>query len=275
MAGPAIDMIGPHVHAQLAARAGRPVVIGICGAQGSGKSTIAAGLAERLRVAGLRAATLSIDDIYLDRQERERLAATHPLLRTRGVPGTHDVDLGRRTIEACGRDGTCILPRFSKSADSRAPESAWERVEGPVEVLLFEGWCVGALPQAAAALAEPVNALERLDDPDGRWRRYVNDCLDGSYRPLFDRIDWLVLLAAPNFDCVAGWRRQQEHRLRASLPAAGKGLDATMDDAGIDRFVQHYQRITQHILAEMPGRANLTIRLDEARRPVAQQEPLS
>lgn len=260
-----IDLIEPHARSWAAA-ARRPLVIGLCGAQGSGKSTVSAGLADRLRAQGLAVALLSIDDIYLSREEREALASVHPLLRTRGVPGTHDVALGLRSIEACGRSGASLLPRFSKRNDTREPESAWARIEGPVDIVLFEGWCVGAVPQAPMALVEPVNALERIEDPDCRWRRHVNDHLGDAYQRLFDRIDRLILLAAPSFDCVSGWRKEQEHKLRASLPS--EDLGETLCDAEIERFVQHYQRITQHILAEMPGRADVTIRLDEERRPI-------
>lgn len=268
LAASTIDLIEPGVRALLLERMQRPIVVGICGAQGSGKSTVSAGLAERLRATGLKVALLSIDDIYLTHEERDALAEVHPLLLTRGVPGTHDVELGLRTIDSCGKAGICMLPRFSKRDDTREPVNAWEKVEGPVDIMLLEGWCVGAVPQAEDALAEPVNPLEAREDPDGRWRRYVNDCLAHDYQRLFDRIDWLVLLGAPSFDCVAGWRKEQEHKLRASLLAAGASLGATLDDAGVDRFIQHYQRITQHILTEMPGRADLTIRLDKARRPI-------
>jgi D-glycerate 3-kinase len=210
---------------------------------------------------------LSIDDIYFSRHEREALAAIHPLFRTRGVPGTHHVELGIRTVMACAMPGTIALPRFSKRYDRREPESAWDYIEGPVDVLLFEGWCVGARPQTPAELVEPANELERCEDARGVWRRHVNDCLAGSYQTLFDMIDWLVLLAAPGFETIGGWRTQQEHELRATLTAAGQGLGATMDDVGVDRFIQHYQRITQHILQEMPKRAAFTLYLDEKRAP--------
>lgn len=269
LAGSIIDLIEPGVHARLEKSAQRPIVIGLCGAQGSGKSTVSEGLKRRLRAAGLTVALLSIDDIYLTCEERQALGAVHPLLRTRGAPGTHDIELGLRTLDACASAQTCLLPRFSKRNDTRKPVSEWDRVEAPVDVVVFEGWCVGGMPQNEETLVNPVNDLERLEDPDGRWRRYVNDCLAGSYQQLFERIDWLVLLAAPSFDCIEGWRKEQEQNLRASLFATGVGLGVTLDDSGVRRFVQHFQRITQHILAEMPGRADITIRLDEHRRPVA------
>jgi D-glycerate 3-kinase len=244
------------------------VIVGLCGAQGSGKSTVAAAVSDRLG-RDISIATLSIDDLYLSRQDRERLAReVHPLLRTRGVPGTHDVDLGTQVLDSLCRPGRTRLPRFDKAQDARLPRDRWPAVQGPVKIVLFEGWCVGARPQPPEDLAAPVNALERDDDPDGVWRRFANNALAGPYQALFARLHRLVLLAAPGFDVVARWRRQQEHELRARLKSQGRGLEHTMDDAAIERFVQFYERLTQHVLAEIPHRADLLIRLNEERRVV-------
>jgi D-glycerate 3-kinase len=273
LASATIDLIEPRLRAALAAGGRCPFVVGLCGAQGSGKSTVSEGLQARLEASGLKVALLSIDDLYLPREDREALAAeVHPLCRTRGVPGTHDPALGEAVIAACGEAGEVALPRFDKAEDTRAPEAGWPRIVAPVDVVLFEGWCVGARAQDDAALEVPVNALERDEDGDGVWRRWANDRLAGDYQRLFARIDWLVLLKAPGFAVVAGWRQEQEHKLRAALAAEGKGLAATLDDAGVKRFIQHYQRITEHLLTEMPGRADLTVSLDAERRPVSVHE---
>src|SRR6187551_1750031 len=165
------------------------VVVGLCGAQGSGKSTAAAALVEILQQEELPAVALSIDDFYLPRTERIALAqAVHPLLVTRGVPGTHDVELAQATIDSLAGEEPTLLPSFDKAVDDRLPRSRWRAVQGPMRVLILEGWCVGALPQSADQLAEPVNALEREEDPDGSWRGYVNAALSGRYRALFDRL---------------------------------------------------------------------------------------
>lgn len=247
----------------MASKPRRPFVLGICGAQGSGKTTLSDRLEARCRMAGIGTAQLSIDDLYLTRTERETLARdVHPLFRTRGVPATHDVALGLGIFEELDRGLPAPLPRFDKAVDDRAPSERWQWAAAGTQVVIFEGWCVGARPQSADALIEPVNALERDEDPAETWRRYVNDALAGPYQQLFARIDLLVLLAAPSFDVVRGWRIEQEHELRGM---AGGDAAGVMSDAEVGRFIQHYERLTRHILAEMPDRADLLLRLNEDR----------
>jgi D-glycerate 3-kinase len=247
---------------------GRPIVAGLCGSQGSGKSTMAAFLKALLEAKGLKTAILSIDDLYLTLPERERLATdVHPLLKTRGVPGTHDVGLGHALIDVL-TDGVAevSMPRFDKAEDTRAKAETWPRVAAPVDVVLLEGWCVGAIPQAEAALVEPVNALERDEDAGGTWRRYVNDRLKGDYAGLFGRIDILALLKAPSFEVVYGWRSLQETKLAERVKREGLTGTKVMDAAQIRRFLMFYQRLTEWILEEMPDRAAILMPLDEHHR---------
>ncbi|CAN7508235.1 kinase [Caulobacter sp. LjRoot300] len=258
------------LHAPLAERIaavamGPAFVVGICGPQGSGKTTTVRVVAALLAARGLTVATLSLDDLYLPRADREALAReVHPLLRTRGVPGTHDVALGLAVLDGLAGEGETALPRFDKAADDRAPAEAWPVVAGPVDIVLFEGWCVGARPEPAKALAVPINALERERDPDGAWRAYVNAALAGPYRALFARPDLLVLFTAPDFETVLAWRREQEAKLRERLAATGQG--GAMSDDEVAVFVQHYERLTRHIAREMPARADIVVALDQDRR---------
>jgi D-glycerate 3-kinase len=260
------------LHVPLAARIGAVAmgpafVVGICGPQGSGKSTAVLVLSRLLEQLGLRVATLSLDDLYLPIEDREALARdVHPLLRTRGVPGTHDVALGVALLESLAEPGRTAIPRFDKAADTRAPAQTWPSVESPVDIVLFEGWCVGARPEPVAALHKPVNALEREHDRDGAWRAHVNAALAGPYRALFARLDLLVQFVAPDFETVLAWRQEQERKLRDRLAAAGQGTARAMDAAQVAAFVQHYERLTRHIAREMPARADLVIRLDGERR---------
>lgn len=250
----------------LAQKHGQLAVIGLCGAQGSGKSTLARTLLEKCRAQGIAAAALSIDDLYLPRSARLHLAqSVHPLLATRGVPGTHDIALGMNLLEALKRGEPRGLPSFSKAIDDRLPPSDWETAPEDCQLLLFEGWCVGARPQAAEALVRPINDLERLEDPQGVWRRFANDALAGPYEPLFGAIDTLMLLQAPGFETVFEWRLQQEEELRAQVGAGAPGL---MNAPQIARFIQHYERLTRHILVEMPNRANLVVGMAADRTPL-------
>lgn len=242
-------------------------VAGVSGPQGAGKSTLVAAIARLLRDEGLKVAALSLDDLYLTRAERAGLAAqVHPLLTTRGPPGTHDVGLGLATLDALARPGGTPLPRFDKAVDDRAPPSDWPVLEGPADIVLLEGWCLGARPQGAAALAAPVNALERDDDPDGRWRRHGDAALAGDYRRLFSRIDFLAVLTAPDFAVVRGWRREQEAKLIQRLSETGG--EGGMSPAALERFLDHYERLSAWCAADLPPRADVHLPLGADRRPV-------
>ncbi len=236
------------------AAAGRSILVGFNGVQGSGKTTLCYFLELLLgRDHGLKTATLSLDDLYLGRQARARLAAAvHPLFATRGVPGTHDLALGNTLITALlTGDRPVASPRFDKGRDEPAPGQLL--VAAPVDVLLFEGWCVGAEAQAAVALAVPVNALEATEDPSGIWRGHVNDALAGDYKQFYSRIDRLVTLLAPDFEVVQGWRRQQE----APLQAQGLGMDA----AAISHFIAHFERLSRAQLLTIAAKADVVIPL--------------
>ncbi|MEG3175453.1 kinase [Sphingomonas sp. RB3P16] len=252
------------------AEAGRPLIVGINGAQGSGKSTVCRFLeAALLPEVGLSAVTVSLDDLYLTRPERLRLAReVHPLLGTRGVPGTHDARLGMSVIDHLAAGHDTLVPHFSKALDDRLPQAEWSRHHGAVDIVLFEGWCVGATPQTPQALAAPINALERECDGDGVWRRHVNDALGGAYAEWFARIDRLVMLLPPTFGCVVRNRLLQEHKLRARAPDAAK----VMDDAEVRRFVSHYERLTRSMFVALPERADVVFALDEAQDVVSMRQ---
>lgn len=243
----------------------RAVVVGVCGAQGSGKSTLALFLENWLRrESGLAATNLSLDNLYLGKQERLELAdRQHPLLRTRGVPGTHDVALAEECLRnLTSVDGNVAIPVFDKTTDDRLPNSRWRSVATPVDVVLFEGWCVGARPQSDDELRTPVNALEAEEDVDGAWRRYVNDRLRDDYAGLFRYLDALLLLRVPSFDKIIEWRGLQEERLRGSC-----------NQHEIERFTRHFERLTRHTLASMPGYANALIDIDAEHRLASLEFP--
>ncbi len=243
---------------------GEPIIIGICGTQASGKSTASAQVAAYFDARGLTVAVLSLDDLYIGRAARAELATNiHPLFATRGPAGTHDVALGLDVFAKLKAGDPVHLPRFAKGQDEPLPRSEWPLIEGRCDVILFEGWCVGARPQDETALADPVNELERGEDPQGIWRRAINAHLGGPTAALFGVIDKLIYLRPPSFDIVYQWRCEQEHEMIAK--AGANRPPAAMTDEQIARFIAHYERMTCHIMSEMPPRADLLIALSEAR----------
>lgn len=240
-------------------------VIGMHGGQGSGKSTLSKALAGVLQdVFGWNVAILSIDDLYLPHADRQRLAQTvHPLFATRGVPGTHDAALGIQLLQqlrTLPAGATLTFPAFDKASDDRLPPERWHQVTGPVDLVLFEGWCVGNRPVSADQLRQPLNALETAEDADGHWRQSVNLQLAGLYREWFAQIDCLLMLKVPDMQAVLEWRGLQEQGNRQS--AAGNGPDRSLDAARLQRFVQHYQRLTEQALQHMPAFADLILTLN-------------
>lgn len=236
---------------------GKTFVLGVNGAQGSGKSTLCEFLALILQEAyGYKVAGLSVDDLYKTLGEREAMAdEIHPLFITRGVPGTHDVELGLNILRALAAPGKAAMPCFDKARDDRRPMAEWKVFQGPADVVVFEGWCVGSRAQDCGELCPPVNELERREDRFGVWRRYVNRQLSGPYATLFAQLDRLIFLQVPSMDCVSRWRGLQEQKL---------GVKTRLSDPkALERFIMHYERLTRHNLQDLPSRADLTLRLDE------------
>ncbi|WP_336979836.1 kinase [Brevundimonas nasdae] len=254
-----IDRIGRWIDQRTEAigRDGPPPILGIAGSQGSGKSTLAKAVAERFG-----GASLSLDDIYLTKAERAALAVrVHPLFATRGPPGTHDLGLLNRLLDrlqTAGPDDLTPLPHFDKLADDRAAEADWPVVQGRPRVIVLEGWCLGATPQAEGDLVAPINALEARQDVGGEWRRAVNAALGQPYARLRARLDALIFLKAPGFDVVLDWRCEQEAGL------IGQDTVSSERRAALAVFIQHYERLSRHM---MTGgvEADLIVALDRER----------
>lgn len=241
-----------------------PPIIGICGAQGTGKSTLAEFLAAELNdVAAWSVAVLSMDDFYLSPAVRLQLSRTvHPLLATRGPPGTHDCEMMGDCLHRLRRLGdgeSMTLPRFDKSRDDRAPAEAWPPVTGPLNAIILEGWCLGVPPQDAGELVTPVNDLEARHDGDARWRTYVNTRLGDEYAEVFSQLDRLIFLRTPDMNAVLRWRSEQESKLIANTSAGRPGI---MDAPQLREFVQHCERLSRAAIARLPATADVTLVLE-------------
>lgn len=239
-------------------------VFAIAGLQGSGKSTLAAQIAALGRSRGLRVAVLSLDDFYLGKQARGRLARqVHPLLATRGPPGTHDLPLALRVMEGLGQGRPTRLPRFDKLADERLPEHQWPDTQERCDLVILEGWFLKTPAQGEAQLRQPVNSLERNEDPQGIWRHWCNTALGRDYPTLWERIDALWFLHGPGFEIVTHWRWQQEQGLLAAHPHR-----SGMDRPALERFVSLFERVSRQAMQTLPDIADKTIALDAQRRPL-------
>ena len=236
--------------------------VGLSGGQGAGKSTLAALIAQAAALAGRTAAVCSLDDFYLAKGVRLQLARTvHPLLATRGPPGTHDLALALAVLDDVLAGRSTRLPRFDKGRDEPCPRSHWPVAES-VDTLIFEGWCLGVEPQPEAMLRSPVNQLEAEEDRDGRWRAYVNAAC-ARYVRLWQRVDWWIYIEVPDMGAVRRWRMAQE---RSNVPEAAPHL--RMSEAQLDRFIAHYERLTQWQQSNFATRADWRLRLGHDHRLV-------
>ncbi|HKT30088.1 kinase [Dyella sp.] len=241
------------------ARVQRPYVLGLSGLQGSGKSTLARVIKTQAEHRGWPTEVLSLDDFYYSRSEREALAhQVHPLLKTRGVPGTHEIELLLSVLTAlpnASEKFPVTWPRFDKGRDTRMPPSRWPRATHPPRLVVMEGWALGLRPQLESALEEPVNELERTEDPDGRWRHWVNKQLR-AYQPLWRKLDALIVLQAPNWEVIREWRSETEKDLLA------RGAPLAMDAAAMQRFLFHFERLSRHALATLSVLADTCVEYD-------------
>ena len=238
-----------------------PLLISINGAQGTGKSTLTQFIKLILEsLSNKPAAAFSIDDFYLTRAERQHLAKKiHPLFKTRGVPGTHDLDLMESVLNSLLNGSGTQIPVFNKAIDDRADKESWQTISEPVDFILFEGWCVLSPPQEAEQLVEPINQLEKEEDPNTEWRRYANLKLTEYQQQLFSLTDVSIMLQPPDFEHVYEWRTLQEEKLRESTQTDSHQL---MDADALKRFIQHYERISRHTLAQLPSQVDYLLPVD-------------
>jgi D-glycerate 3-kinase len=244
------------------ARSRRPYILGLSGLQGSGKSTLARVMKAQAGARGWATEVLSLDDFYYARSDREALARDiHPLLRSRGVPGTHEIELLLSVLAALPYASDKLpvtYPRFDKGRDTRFSPSRWPRITRPPKLVIVEGWALGVRPQLQAALTKPVNELERKEDPDGSWRHWVNKQLRG-YQPLWRKFDALIVLQAPSWEIVRRWRGEQE------LDLLARHAPLAMDAAAMERFLAHFERLSRHALATLPPLADTCVEYDNDR----------
>jgi D-glycerate 3-kinase len=240
-------------------------IIGLTGGQGAGKSTITQIIKIILEIKyNLNVVYFSIDDFYKKSSERIKMSKkVHHLFKTRGVPGTHDIDLIKKTFTNLIKKKfkPFTIPLFDKSKDDRFPKKKWQKIKKQPEIIIFEGWCVGAKPQEKKYLKKSINILEKKYDVNLVWRSRVNYELQNEYAKIFNKINRLIFLRIPNFECVYKWRLLQEKKLQ--LTSKGKKI---MSSAQVKNFIMYYERITKQMLADLTKKASVVLYLDKKHR---------
>lgn len=259
------------------------LIVGVGGAQGCGKTTFCSVISRILNKGfDLNCVVISLDDLYSTRHDRMKFAGqTTPMFSVRGVPGTHDVKLALNLFDRMKnlKEGEVMkFPLFDKSIDDRKSVHLWKEVHGPVDVVLFEGWCVGA-PPMTEGLDLPMNALEKNMDAQGVWRHRVNQFLNEEYKALFSKIDLMTWMQAPDYDVVYHWRNKQERMLERHLhDIHGILLDTidlkVMSSDALLEFMQYYERLTRHMLSVMPNRADVLFTLNNEQGVVGVRYPV-
>ena len=241
-----------------------PYLVGLAGGQGTGKTTISSILSIILRkYFKLNVFVISIDDFYKTRKERFLLSKKiHPSLMTRGVPGTHDINIMLDFFKKAKskKFKSLKLPKFNKAIDDRYKKKLWYSIKKRPDVIIFEGWCVGARAEKNNNLKKAINLLEKLDDKKLIWRNFVNKQLRSKYNKLYDQLNCLLYLKAKNFSLLQKWRINQEKKLQLK----NKRLKKTkiMRKKDLINFMQTYQRVTQNMFNHTPKYASIILNLN-------------
>ena len=235
--------------------------LGFSGGQGSGKTTVAAILKIIIKKFFKRKIVVSsIDDFYKTLEDRNKMSnEIHPLFKTRGVPGTHDINLVKKFFHFVKkkRFKKIKLPKFKKAEDNRLKKKYWPSIKKKPEIVILEGWCVGAKPQSSSLIKKPINILEKYEDRDLIWRKYVNEKLKKEYKKLFTMIDYFIFMKIPNFNMVFKWRLLQENKLKKKSHSKTK----VMSYNEIKRFIMFYQRITLQMIKDLSKSASVVMLL--------------
>ena len=242
----------------------KPYFVGLAGGQGTGKTTISSIIKIILeKYFKLNVFKISIDDFYKTRKERIALSKkVHPMLLTRGVPGTHDInmmlDFFKKSKSKKFKE--MKLPNFNKAIDDRFPKNKWNKINKRPDVIIFEGWCVGARAETYKKLKKSINSMEKANDQKLIWRKYVNQQLKTKYKKLYSQLNCMIYLKAKNFSLLQKWRLKQEHKLW--LKTKKKGGHKIMSKGDVINFMQTYQRITQNMFKNMPKYASIILNLN-------------
>lgn len=211
----------------------RPLIQGVLGGQGTGKSTLVALLAFILNQLGCSTCCLSLDDLYKPYAERQQIQQADPRLRWRGPPGTHDVQLGLQVLQQFRANHLPVwVPRFDKSAHHGMGDRTTPEQITHADIVFFEGWFVGVrpiAPESFDAAPAPIDTAA-----DRAFARDINARLH-EYLPLWEQLDRLIVLYPQDYRLSQQWRLQAEQQMKA-MGRSG------MSDEEVYQFVEYFWR---------------------------------
>ena len=242
---------------------GKILFLGISGGQGTGKTTATSIIKIILKIFFKREICItSIDDFYKTAEDRTKMSKKiHPLFKTRGVPGTHEINLLKKFFHQTKKKNfeKFRLPKFDKSTDNRFKKKHWTLVNRKPQIVILEGWCIGAKPQPNKLIKKSINILEKNEDKKLIWRKHVNNMLKNEYKKIFSIIDHYIFMKIPNFNMVFKWRLLQESKLKKKSHFKKK----IMSYNEIKRFIMFYERITLQMIKDLSKSASVIMLLNK------------
>ena len=231
----------------------------ISGSQGCGKTTLLKLIKNNFKnFYNIDPLCISLDDYYLTKKQRNDLSKRiHPLLETRGVPGTHATEKITKTIQLFDKKKYPIkIPKFDKLNDDRLPFS--QIITSKKNMIFLEGWCCGCPPLSNSFLQKNLNNIEKADS-EYIWRKYYNKKLKKEYKLIFNHFEYLIYFKIPSFDCVLKWRIKQEKRLKLKKK---KNINY-MNKIEIKDFISYYEKITTWMMKNTLSKSDLTIKINK------------
>tara|TARA_Y100001970_G_C14189415_1_gene834451 strand:+ start:656 stop:1525 length:870 start_codon:yes stop_codon:yes gene_type:complete len=230
----------------------------ISGSQGVGKSTLSILLKIVIeKIYKKKVMLLSIDNYYLSKAKRLKLAKkVHPLLVTRGVPGTHNIKKLYQDINQFNKQKFPIsIPHFDKIKDDVTTKR--NKISN-AQILILEGWFCGSLPIRTKYLYKNINQLESKYDHNKVWRKYYNSMLKNEYKKVFNMFNKKIYMKPPSFKYILKWRSLQENN-NANKSNSKNFMNKDM----LKKFIQHYEKITKWMMKTMPDKVDMLIKIDK------------
>lgn len=240
----------------------KPLIVGISGPQGSGKSFTTELVAQSLRSNGLGVVEFSLDDVYSTHDEQLLLRATgNPLVYNRGLPGTHDIQLCQDIFQSLKAEKHTELPSYDKSLFQGEGDRAagTKPVDPPYDVILFEGWMVGFVPLSDAELESRRNASIYASQISLENLKLINSKLADYETKIWSLFDLFVQLEAKDLKYIYQWRQQQENHL---IQMKGTGMTPQQVARFVDGYMPAYELYEEN-LRRVPG-LHIKLNLDRA-----------